>query len=57
MGEEADADWQSGLVEWGAETVRGEYLEHLEYNLKHGTRYQRRVARELLLRFLEGRRD
>jgi hypothetical protein len=22
MGEEADADWQAGLAEWGAETVR-----------------------------------
>ena len=55
MGEEADADWQSGLVEWGREDAHREYLDHLEYNLKHGTRYQKRVARELLLRFLEGR--
>lgn len=31
-----------------------EFLELIAYNLKHGTTLQRRVARELLLRFLEG---
>ena len=34
-----------------------EFLELIEYNLKHGTPYQKRIARELLLRFLEGSRS
>jgi hypothetical protein len=32
-----------------------EFLELIEHNIKHGTKYQRGAARELLLRFLEGK--
>jgi hypothetical protein len=30
MGDEADADWQDGLVEWGIEDTRERYREILE---------------------------
>lgn len=29
MGEEADADWQDGLVEWGIEDTRERYRDQL----------------------------
>ena len=31
-----------------------ELLDLIEHNLKNGTAFQKRAARELLLRFLEG---
>lgn len=30
MGEEADADWQAGLVEWGIEDAKKAYRSGLE---------------------------
>jgi hypothetical protein len=45
MGDEADADWQDGLVEWGIEDTRERYREILE-----------KAARTSPYRFREKRR-
>jgi hypothetical protein len=48
MGEEADADWQDGLVEWGIEDTREALRraadEALEAARKRGAKVHPRVA-------------
>lgn len=34
MGDEADADWQDGLVEWGIEDTRQQYRDILERSIR-----------------------
>ena len=34
MGDEADADWQDGLVEWGIEDTRERYRELLARSVR-----------------------
>lgn len=34
MGEEADADWQDGLVEWGIEDTKERYRELLARSVR-----------------------
>lgn len=48
MGEEADADWQAGLVEWGAEDARRHDRERLTIGAIRNGVYNRQRHRRAM---------
>lgn len=45
MGDEADADWQDGLVEWGIEDAREAYRDILKNSVRTSP-FRRRKKRQ-----------
>jgi hypothetical protein len=44
MGDEADADWQEGLVEWGREDVDRQ-MKDLRFQTRHGVPFKKQKKR------------
>lgn len=42
MGEEADADWQDGLVEWGIEDAQRYFADKMEEAMRGGPPHKQR---------------
>lgn len=44
MGDEADADWQDGLVEWGIEDTK-RWMEEQRIQTRHGVPFKKQKKR------------